>query len=781
MQSRLIRSLITLLLAVLLTSALFTPAAFADADLSQTPAERESAGQTPADGPLSNGKKVSEITIKTSGKNTYLEGEKFDPSGYTLHVKYDDNTEEDVGSDKFTYAPAERLTVSGSSNDITVDLSYAGMSKKTVVTVVRATKLELVSKPTKLVYKEGEKFDPTGLKLKIGYSNGKERIAEADEYASSLPENITSSVTSINITCYGQSVKLDGIKVAKIESLEITKFPDKIEYYEGDKFDPSGMIVSAKYEGSSDSVLLEDGDYTIEGPLDSLAPDSDDRLTLLLTVKVGSVSQKFPVKVHGFESFKITSMPTKADYYYGDTFVKNGLKVEAKFVGADKLVDITDRVTIIAPDVMKAGSEVRIKYLDYEASLLTVHEITKILIKTPPKSVTFKEGTKLTEGNALSEMLVVAEYDDGHQVPLAENDYTIEPSHPLTVSDNKLTVTYTGLSASIDIKVEPANAIKEIKITKAPELTSYISNQPVDVTGMEVTVYYVDGTSEVVPLDRLKITPAPGTPVKVTDTRIKVVYELSESLVYSDSQTIEVSPKRVVSLSILTPPKKLVYVEGEKFSTEGMEVLAVYNDGTSAKITSYTCFPSGAFTLSSDVPEELVNVTITYVNCIATQTVRVKEREIKSVEVAQNPTRLEYAPGEKFDMAGLILKITYADGTTALVENLNGITCTPSGALTTDTKEVTLTFRRKTLTVPITVREGYKPPVTGEVTTAPIDPDSSTNAPVTGDPATETTGGTEPSPSGKKFDAIMVVWIIIIIVIVALLVVLIIYYKRNFT
>lgn len=781
MQSRLIRSLITLLLAVLLTSALFTPAAFADADLSQTPAERESAGQTPADGPLSNGKKVSEITIKTSGKNTYLEGEKFDPSGYTLHVKYDDNTEEDVGSDKFTYAPAERLTVSGSSNDITVDLTYAGMSKKTVVTVVRATKLELVSKPTKLVYKEGEKFDPTGLKLKIGYSNGKGRIAEADEYAASLPENITSSVTSINITCYGQSVKLDGIKVAKIESLEITKFPDKIEYYEGDKFDPSGMIVSAKYEGSSDSVLLEDGDYTIEGPLDSLAPDSDDRLTLLLTVKVGSVSQKFPVKVHGFESFKITSMPTKADYYYGDTFVKNGLKVEAKFVGADKLVDITDRVTIIATDVMKAGSEVRIKYLDYEASLLTVHEITKILIKTPPKSVTFKEGTKLTEGNALSEMLVVAEYDDGHQVPLAENDYTIEPSHPLTVSDNKLTVTYTGLSASIDIKVEPANAIKEIKITKAPELTSYISNQPVDVTGMEVTVYYVDGTSEVVPLDRLKITPAPGTPVKVTDTRIKVVYELSESLVYSDSQTIEVSPKRVVSLSILTPPKKLVYVEGEKFSTEGMEVLAVYNDGTSAKITSYTCFPSGAFTLSSDVPEELVNVTITYVNCIATQTIRVKEREIKSVEVAQNPTRLEYAPGEKFDMAGLILKITYADGTTALVENLNGITCTPSGALTTDTKEVTLTFRRKTLTVPITVREGYKPPVTGEVTTAPIDPDSSTNAPVTGDPATETTGGTEPSPSGKKFDAIMVVWIIIIIVIVALLVVLIIYYKRNFT
>ena len=67
------------------------------------------------------------------------------------------------------------------------------------------------------------------------------------------------------------------------------------------------------------------------------------------------------------------------------------------------------------------------------------------------------------------------------------------------------------------------------------------------------------------------------------------------------------------------------------------------------------------------------------------------------------------------------------------------------------------------------------------MTTAPVDPDSSTGAPVTGDPATETTGGTEPAPSGKKFDAIMVVWIIIIIVIVALLVVLIIYYKRNFT
>ena len=85
-----------------------------------------------------------------------------------------------------------------------------------------------------------------------------------------------------------------------------------------------------------------------------------------------------------------------------------------------------------------------------------------------------------------------------------------------------------------------------------------------------------------------------------------------------------------------------------------MEILAIYNDGTSAQITTYTCSPSEPLTLSANASEETISITISYVDCTAIQNITVKQREISSIEVAQNPAKLEYAPGEVFDPDGLL-------------------------------------------------------------------------------------------------------------------------------
>lgn len=50
--------------------------------------------------------------------------------------------------------------------------------------------------------------------------------------------------------------------VKTVESIEITKQPDKTEYMAGDKFDPKGMVVTAVYDDNSEAVLPVTG-YTI--------------------------------------------------------------------------------------------------------------------------------------------------------------------------------------------------------------------------------------------------------------------------------------------------------------------------------------------------------------------------------------------------------------------------------------------------------------------------------------------------------------------------------------
>ena len=57
--------------------------------------------------------------------------------------------------------------------------------------------------------------------------------------------------------------ELDVLEVVKtVESIKITKKPDKTEYMAGDKFDPKGMVVTAVYEDDS-TVVLTEKDYTI--------------------------------------------------------------------------------------------------------------------------------------------------------------------------------------------------------------------------------------------------------------------------------------------------------------------------------------------------------------------------------------------------------------------------------------------------------------------------------------------------------------------------------------
>lgn len=119
--------------------------------------------------------------------------------------------------------------------------------------------------PTKVDYIEEETFDATGLKLEATFSDdskaiissgiiidkvGGLKVEDKVVKASFKFKNVTKSI-DIPINVKAREAKMTGIKV--------TTNPTKVEYEEGDVFDPTGMVVKATYDNGEE---LEVNGYT---------------------------------------------------------------------------------------------------------------------------------------------------------------------------------------------------------------------------------------------------------------------------------------------------------------------------------------------------------------------------------------------------------------------------------------------------------------------------------------------------------------------------------------
>ena len=173
---------------------------------------------------------------------------------------------------------------------------------------------------------------------------------------------------------------------------------------------------------------------------------------------------------------------------------------------------------------------------------------------------------------------------------------------------------------------------------------------------MVVTAYYDNDTSEVV----TDYTVAGYTATIGTKT-ITVTYGEK-----SDSFEVLVVEKTLLSIEVTKLPVKTEYIEGNAFDAAGMVVTAYYDNDTSEVVTDYALegFESTPGTKT---------ITVSFGGKTVTFTVTVREKSVTKVEIAALPTKLSYIEGTKLDDTGLVLTVSYDNGTS---ENVNaGWTC----------------------------------------------------------------------------------------------------------
>ena len=309
----------------------------------------------------------------------------------------------------------------------------------------------------------------------------------------------------IKIYCTGcecQNCVYNQVAEKVLEKIEITTNPNKTAYEEGEKFDKTGMVVTAIYSDSSKETVT-DYAYTPTGSLTK----NDTKITITYKDKTATVTitvkeKTPPVVEKTLERIEVTTNPNKTAYEEGEKFDKTGMVVTAIYSDSSKET-VTDYAYTPTGSLTKNDTKITITYKDKTATVtITVKEKTppvvektleRIEITKNPNKTEYEEGEKFDKTG----MVVTAVYSDNSRETVT--DYTYAPTGSLTANDKRVIITYKGKTTTISIAVKKIEKVLErLEITAPPSKTTYKEGEKFDSTGMVVTAIYSDGTREII-------------------------------------------------------------------------------------------------------------------------------------------------------------------------------------------------------------------------------------------------------------------------------------------
>lgn len=225
---------------------------------------------------------------------------------------------------------------------------------------------------------------------------------------------------------------------------------------------------------------------------------------------------------------------------------------------------------------------------------------------------------------------------------IGENAFSTSATTNITLNKktNEISGSPWGATGTITWLVQ----LSRIEVTHMPNETRYSVGETFDSTGLVITAYYNDNTSEQVTEYTLSNPDMSTYGIKT----ITVTYKektVDFNILVSDISGIEVK----------TMPAKIEYPKGDAFDTAGLSILVKYTDGTSETIT--TGFELSGFD-SSSVGEK--TITVTYKT--HTATFKVTVYGLSGIRITSFPSKVYYKIGESFDPSGLTVAEVRHDG-----------------------------------------------------------------------------------------------------------------------
>lgn len=167
--------------------------------------------------------------------------------------------------------------------------------------------IEVATMPTKTVYRLNSQLDLTGGKLKLIYNNGETDTIDMSKEGVSVSgfNSSTEGKKTLTITYGGKSTSFKvTVTQRELSAITIEKSPDKTQYFEGENFDKTGMVVKAEYKNPytdkvdvTDSITITNGDNlkigTTSVEISYTENEITKTVTQTITVEAGSYTVSY--------------------------------------------------------------------------------------------------------------------------------------------------------------------------------------------------------------------------------------------------------------------------------------------------------------------------------------------------------------------------------------------------------------------------------------------------------------------------------------------------------
>ena len=381
-------------------------------------------------------------------------------------------------------------------------------------------------------------------------------------------------------------------------------------------------------------------------------------LCVVCLVFIAACNDNKPDGNKTLERIEIEKQPTKTEYYVGEKFSRTGMKVKAYYSdGTSKNVMKYE----IAPD----GA---LTLEDKEITVTFEGKTAKVAISVTERPI----DAQLTVDSAVTYTYKVEAEDlpmGNEQEPTSNEKYLEthnETSGNPSTSGGKSIGNLNGSNEIIRMKIKSeveanVNIVMSLAWVEPAGANALDFDQNVDTywnntqvtTGLKICR---DDPAAYVWFDWHEYTVAN---LKLTKGYNDFVLRIKGNFPNMDYVKVVVNPfdeSKVTGVEVTTAPTKTAYYEGETFNAYGkMVVSAVLDDGNKIPLNDYSV--DKTVLAASDT-----TVTVGYLGFTATVDVTVTIADIASLEVAAQPDKTEYYPGQKFDRTGLKLVAKTADG-----------------------------------------------------------------------------------------------------------------------
>ncbi len=544
--------------------------------------------------------------IQSPTKTEYAAGESFDGDGMVVEATYSDRTKKDITSE-CTWSE-DALTESATS--VTVVYSEGGVECSCDVEIEVSPpilkSITIVRPPSKTSYIPWYKFDKSGMIVRAIYSDKSWKTVTSysvvDGYLGLSPS--TTSVV-IEYTEGGITARASQpVTVTYLESVSVRDPPKKTQYVVGERFNADGLVLSMHFH---DGQTLDVGAFSV---IPSGSLETSDTEVRLKVENEGIVKEcTYPIKVTEtlvdpeIAYIKIGNPPTKTSYLAGESFDRSGMTIYVQWtdgtgynasgytVSPDRPLEVSDTKVTVA--YTRNGSTGAVD-VDITVAPAPV-TLTAISIGSPPTKTSYAAGESFDS----SGMVVKAEYSDRTSKEVVE--YDVSPSGGLTASVTSVTISYTegGITKTVEqtVTVTPAPfGLASIYIKSSPARTTYAIGEIFDSSGMVVIASYSDRTTK----DVSEHIVSSGAALTLFDKTVTISYT-EGGITKTVEQTVTVTKKVLIGISVKGPPAKTEYEAGQTFESDGMVITAAFSDGSEEDIVSgFAWTPDGALSVADD-------------------------------------------------------------------------------------------------------------------------------------------------------------------------------------